>query len=316
MTIRWNPEDRRERAAFLALALVPGLGPARIRLLQEPFDSPLGALSAPFAFLGSVPGLSGAAVAAVRGADLDASLRVLDQVDAMGAQLLLINDATYPPLLRDIPDPPLALFALGDPALLARPAVAIVGSRDLSPYGVEACRIVADAAVQGGAVVVSGMARGVDAVAHEAALEAGGTTVGVLGNGLGVIYPAAHRRLYESVAAQGVLVTEFAPGERPRIYTFPRRNRVVSGLAGITVVVEAAQASGALITAGTALEQGREVLAVPGPITSPTSVGTNTLIRDGATPFLVPDDLWRLLPATASRPATSERPRIPAPAGG
>ncbi len=130
------------------------------------------------------------------------------------------------------------------------------------------------------------MARGLDAVAHAAALDAGGTTIGVLGNGLGVIYPAANRLLYERVAADGLLLTEFPPGERPHVGSFPRRNRLISGLSRVTVVIEAAEGSGALITAGTALDQGREVMAVPGPITSPQSVGANRLIRDGAAPLL------------------------------
>jgi DNA processing protein len=135
------------------------------------------------------------------------------------------------------------------------------------------------------------MARGLDAVAHSAALDSGGTTLGVLGNGLGVVYPAANRSLYERVAQEGLLVTEFPPGERPTVGSFPRRNRLISGLARVTVVVEAAAGSGALITAGMALDQGREVMAVPGNITSSVSVGANRLIRDGAAPLLEPRDL-------------------------
>jgi DNA processing protein len=130
------------------------------------------------------------------------------------------------------------------------------------------------------------MARGLDAVAHDAALDAGGGTIGVLGNGLGVVYPAANVRLYRQVAERGLLLTEFPPGERPTAGSFPRRNRLISGLARVTVVVEAAEGSGALITATTALEQGRDVMAVPGNITSPCSVGANRLIRDGAEPLL------------------------------
>jgi DNA processing protein len=144
---------------------------------------------------------------------------------------------------------------------------------------------------EAGVVVVSGMARGLDAVAHGAALDAGGATIGILGNGLGVIYPAANRRLYDRVVEHGLLLTEFPPGERPGIGAFPRRNRLISGLARVTVVIEAAEGSGTLITVGTALAQGRDVMAVPGDITSPTSVGTNRLIRDGAEPLLQIEDL-------------------------
>jgi DNA processing protein len=142
-----------------------------------------------------------------------------------------------------------------------------------------------------GLTVVSGMARGLDAVAHHAALDAGGGTIGILGNGLGIVYPAANRVLYDRVALSGCLLTEFPPGERPNAGSFPRRNRLISGLSRVTVVVEAGAGSGALITAECALAQGREVLAVPGPITSRVSVGTNHLIQSGAKPVLEPSDI-------------------------
>src|SRR5690606_31002094 len=150
-----------------------------------------------------------------------------------------------------------------------------------------------------GLAVVSGMARGLDAVAHAAALEASGATIGVLGNGLGVIYPAANRALYTRVRDSGLLLTEFPPGERPGVGSFPRRNRLISGLARVTVVVEAAEGSGTLITVGAALDQGREVMVVPGNITSRTSVGTNRLLRDGATPLLEAADLLEQYPELA-----------------
>jgi DNA processing protein len=215
--------------------------------------------------------------------------------------VLLPIQPEFPALLAEIADPPAALFVWGDLSLLARPAAAIVGTRDHTPYGASATRLLASGVARA-AVVISGMARGLDAIAHEAALEAGGATVGVLGNGFGVIYPAANRALYERVAGEGCLVSELPPGERPRVSTFPRRNRIIAGLAGVTVVVEAAVNSGALITADCALEQGRSVLAVPGPITSPTSEGCNKLIQQGAKPALcVADVLEELnLPTTDS----------------
>ncbi|HTO72836.1 MAG TPA: DNA-processing protein DprA, partial [Gemmatimonadales bacterium] len=181
----------------------------------------------------------------------------------------------------------------GKTALLNLPAVAIVGSRDHTPYGGEACRLIADRAARAGLAVVSGMARGLDAVAHHAALDAAGATIGVLGNGLGVVYPAANRLLYERVAADGLMLTEFPPGERPHHGSFPRRNRLISGLCRVTLVVEAVKGSGTMLTVEAALNQGREVMAVPGPITSPTSEGTNRLIRDGAEPLLETGDLLR-----------------------
>lgn len=280
-----------ERAAFLALALVPGIGPARLARLLEYCHTALGALSAPFAFLCTIPGISDAAATAIAGTSPADGERVFAQVEEMGARCLVSADPEYPDALREIPDPPPVLFAMGDLSLLARPGVAIVGSRDHSGYGQEVAERVARAAARAGIAIVSGMARGLDAVAHAEALRIGGPTIGVLGNGLGVIYPAANRLLYEQVAAKGLLLTEFPPGDKPLAHSFPRRNRIISGLARVTVVVEAAEGSGTLITVGAALAQGRDVMAVPGPITSLTSVGTNRLIRDGAEPLLDPADL-------------------------
>lgn len=279
------------RAAWVALALVPGIGAARLEALVAAFESPLGVLAAPLEALCAVPGMSRAAATAVRAASLGSARALLEDLEHHGGRALLPEDREFPPLLRHLSDPPPVLFARGDLALLDRPAAAIVGSRDHSAYGGQVCRRLAWDAAAAGIVVVSGMARGLDAVAHEAALDAGGGTIGVLGNGLGVVYPAANRRLYRRVAAEGLLLTEFPPGERPHAGSFPRRNRIISGLARVTVVVEAGEGSGALITAGTALDQGREVLAVPGPVTSPLSVGPNRLIRDGSAPVLESRDL-------------------------
>jgi DNA processing protein len=239
---------------------------------------------------------------------------VLDEVEHAGARALLAMDPEFPAILKPIPDSPPLLFAQGDLTLLQQPAAAIVGSRNHSDYGEEVCRRMAWETAAAGVVVVSGMARGLDAVAHGAALDAGGATIGVLGNGFGVIYPAANRQLYERVVASGLLLTEFPPGERPSAGSFPRRNRIISGLARVTVVVEAAEGSGALITARTALDQGREVVAVPGPITSGRSVGCNRLIRDGATPLLETRDLLDHYPdaiALPQAPALSPAPSVP-----
>ena len=258
-----------------------------------------------------MPGISGPCASAIKATPLSAGRRLVEDAERLGARILIPDDAGFPPLLRTIAEPPPVLFALGNLALLERPALAVVGSRDHTGYGETVARSVAAQAARAGIVVVSGMARGLDAVAHTAALDAGGATVGVLGNGLGVIYPAANRRLYERVAANGLLLTEFPPGERPHAGSFPRRNRLISGLARVTLVVEAAVGSGALITAGAALDQGREVLAVPGPITSAVSAGTNRLIRDGATPYLEPVDLFThypehgFVPEEAPEPATA-----------
>lgn len=288
-----------ERAARVALSLVPAIGPARMTALLNACSTALGAHSAPFAFLCAIPGISRACASAIKQVTPEHGDRVIHRTAELGGTVLVPEDDEYPPLLRLIPDPPVVLYAQGDAALTRLPAVAIVGSRDHSAYGAEVCRQVAGGAAGTGIAVVSGMARGLDALAHTAALDAGGTTIGVLGNGLGVIYPAANRALYERVSDRGCLLTEFPPGERPHAGSFPRRNRLISGLARTTVVIEAATGSGTMITVETALAQGREVMAVPGQITSPVSVGTNRLIRDGATPLLEVADLLRGYPELA-----------------
>jgi DNA processing protein len=282
--------ERDERAAYLALAQIPGIGAARLRTLVTAFESARAVLQAPHGAIAALPGLSRAAATAIRSITLRSGHDILDALERLGATVLLPGEQGFPPLLEEIPDPPAFLYAWGDLTLLARPAAGIVGSRNHSPYGAAAARLLAGGVARG-AVVVSGMARGLDAMAHAAALDAGGGTVGVLGNGFGVVYPAANRELYERMIAHGCLITELPPGERPHAGAFPRRNRLISGLAGVTVVVEAAPGSGALITADCALDQGRTVLAVPGPITSPTSLGCNKLIQQGAKPALCADDI-------------------------
>ena len=291
-----------ERASWIAVALTPGIGAARLDALLKQFGSAAAILDTPAFELRRVPGVTTALAGALRARTPDDGLRACAAAGAAGGQILTPADAGFPACLRDIDEPPPVLFVCGQLELLARPAIAIVGSRDHTAYGAEVCRELAAYAARAGLVVVSGMARGLDAIAHQAALDAGGGTTGVLGNGLGVVYPAANRALYQRVAADGLLLTEFPPGDKPTAGSFPRRNRLISGLASLTVVVEAAAGSGALITAGAALEQGRDVAAVPGAITSPTSVGCNRLIRDGATPILDPSDLHAFYPGIKSWP--------------
>jgi DNA processing protein len=289
-----------ELAAYLALAQIPGIGPARLRTLVAAFGSAAEAHIAPIGAIAALPGFGPAAAGAVRAAGRHAGEAILRALDRLGARALCPGDAEFPLLLGEIAEPPCVLYVWGNVALLSRPAAAIVGSRAHSPYGSAAAHLLASGVAEA-AVVVSGMARGLDAVAHQAALDANGNTVGVLGNGFGVVYPAANRALYDRVSREGCLVTELAPGEHPRVSTFPRRNRIIAGLAGATVVVEAAVGSGALITADCALDQGRSVLAVPGPITSPTSVGCNKLIQQGAKPALCPADVLEELGLQVSR---------------
>jgi DNA processing protein len=297
-----------ERLAYLTLAQVPGLGPTRLQTLLDACHTPLGAHSAPFAFLCNLPGITCACATAIKETPLHAGRDLVAAAERAGARILVPKDADFPAPLRTIPDPPPLLFALGNLALLERPALAVVGSRDHTAYGEAVARTLAGRAARAGLAIVSGMARGLDAVAHAAALDVGGGTIGVLGNGIGVVYPAANRALYERVAERGLLLTEFPPGERPHAGSFPRRNRLISGLARVTIVVEAAIGSGALITAGTALDQGREVLAVPGPITSAVSSGCNRLLRDGATPYLEPVDLLQYYPEAMLTPDDPAEP--------
>jgi len=283
--------SRDELAAYVALAQVPGIGAGRLRTLIAAFESAGAVFHAPHGAIAALPGFSRAAASAIRAGSMRAGHDILAGLEQHGAAVLLPDDPAFPPLLAEIPDPPALLYVRGDLRLLAGPAAGIVGSRDHSPYGADAARLLAAGVARAGVVVVSGMARGIDAVAHAAALDAGGGTVGILGNGFGVIYPVANRALYQRMATAGCLVTELPPGERPHAGAFPRRNRLISGLAGVTVVVEAAAGSGALITADCALDQGRAVLAVPGPITSPTSLGCNRLIQQGAKPALAAGDI-------------------------
>lgn len=284
--------SRDDLAATLALAQIPGIGATRLRRLITACGGAAAAIKAPHPMLAALPGFSVAAATAIRAARPADGTRILESLGTLGARALLADDPEFPPMIAEISDPPPVLFAWGDLAQLAKPAVAFVGSRDCSEYGIAATRQLAgEVAATGQVTVVSGMARGIDAAAHEAALDHGGGSVGVLGNGFGVIYPSANRRLYERMVTHGCLITEHPPGERPHAGAFPRRNRLVSGLARVTVVVEAAATSGALITADCALDQGRTVLAVPGPITSPKSVGCIKLIQQGAKPVLTAGDI-------------------------
>lgn len=217
----------------------------------------------------------------------------LQRLSLLGFRFVARSEPAFPALLRAIHDPPPGLFLRGDadPSLLERPAVAVVGARACSAYGRQIARSLGRDLAAAGLVVVSGLARGVDAESHRGALEAGGVTVAVLGCGIDRDYPAAHRELARQIAATGFIVSEYAPGVEPAPWRFPARNRIVAGLCAATVVVEARERSGALITADFALEEGREVFAVPGEITSALSAGPNALLRLGATPLTCAQDV-------------------------
>jgi DNA processing protein len=220
------------------------------------------------------------------------------------------SDSGFPSLLAAIHDPPPALFVRGEGGLdvLAAPAVAVVGARSCSSYGRSVTRSLGRELAAAGLVVVSGMARGIDSEAHRGALEAGGVTVAVLGCGIDRDYPAAHAELARRICERGLVVSEYEPGVEPAPWRFPARNRIIAGLCAATVVVEARERSGALITADFALEEGREVLAVPGEITSSLSAGTNALLRLGATPVTRAEDVLEVFGLFAATPAVPELP--------
>jgi DNA processing protein len=218
---------------------------------------------------------------------------VLERLAADGYRFLPRSSPDFPPLLRAIHDPPAGLFLRGvaKPDSLAAPAVAVVGARACSGYGASVARSLGRELAAAGLVVVSGLARGIDAEAHRGALEGKGATVAVLGCGIDRDYPASHAELARRVAESGLIVSEYAPGVDPAPWRFPARNRIVAGLCPATVVVEARERSGALITADLAVEEGREVFAVPGEITSSLSAGTNALLKLGAAPLTSAADI-------------------------
>jgi DNA processing protein len=233
---------------------------------------------------------------------------------ARGLRFVGRGEVGYPLLLRELHDPPPGLFLRGSGAveLLGQHTVAIVGARACSSYGSQIARLLGRELAAAGLVVVSGLARGIDGEAHRGALESGGCTVAVLGCGVDRDYPAAHAQLGARIAERSVVVSEYAPGVEPSPWRFPARNRIIAGLAAATVVVEARERSGALITADFALEAGREVFAVPGEITSTLSAGTNALLRLGATPLTSPEDVLEALGVDAAPNSAPELGETPA----
>ena len=242
-----------------------------------------------------------------RSADSAADVAALSLADAVA---LPVDSPLYPERLAALSDPALLLLVRGRPELLSQPAVAIVGSRAATVYGKRVARQIGADLAAAGITVVSGLARGIDAAAHEGALDAGGVTVAVLACGIDRVYPPEHRSLAQRIAARGALIGELPLGTPPRAPFFPMRNRLISGLSLAVVVVEARERSGTLITASHAANQGRDVFAVPGPITAPTSAGANQLLRDGAYVALGAEDVLRELgvkPVGSSGPTTPIR---------
>ena len=297
-----------ERALhWLALCLVPGLGPQRIRTLLERYGAPEAIFRASASELEAAGAPPGPARSIAAGCTFDDALLQHERVEREGVTLIGLRDPAYPPLLRAIHDPPVLLFAKGRLELLASPMLAIVGTRRPTAYGRNVAERFAFDLARAGLTVVSGMARGVDTWAHEGALKAGGATVAVFGAGLDHIYPAENRKLAEQIAAEGLLLSEFPMGTPAHPQNFPIRNRIISGLSEGVLVVEGAQYSGSAITAKMALEQQREVFAVPGNVTSKMSWGPNLLIKQGATLVQEASDVIEGLPKQTRRRLAERR---------
>ena len=284
---------------WLWLTELPGLtNQTRLALLRH-FPTPEDVYYADPAEVLLTEGITREQAELLEDKDCAAAEKVLADCGELGLHIVTISDAAYPNRLRNIFDPPCLLYVRGRlPAFDDEAAVAVVGTRDCTPYGVSCAEKLGFGLAAGGALVVSGLARGIDSAALRGALRGGGTVTAVLGNGLDVVYPRENRYLYEDIAASGALLSEYPPGTPPEGRHFPVRNRIMSGLSLAALVVEAPERSGALITAASAMEQGRDVFAVPGPIDAPASVGCNRLIRDGA--GLV-TDAWDILAAYAPR---------------
>jgi len=263
--------------------------------------------------LSLLPGMYPAIVASVReqagSVGADAVRRAMAALRRVEAVAITPDDPAYPEAFRVLTEAPYMLFAAGRLEQLEVPAVAVVGTRSPSGYGRAAAGRFAAGLVRSGYAVVSGMARGIDSAAHAAALEAGGATIGILGHGIDVVYPPESRPLFAGLRERGLLLSEFVPSEKPRAGNFPRRNRLISALCQGVVVVEMGLKSGAQHTVNYALEQGKEVMAVPGPIDSPASEGTNQLIREGARAVTSVDDVIEELEGVAANP----RPRLQRP---
>jgi DNA processing protein len=267
--------------AWLGLVLARGLGPKRLAGLEAALGSPTDWIEADDRQLADA-GLDRDLIGALRKPDPAALERCLKWLENERHFLITRDDPLFPPLLRRIPDPPVALFALGNPACLVRPQLAIVGSRNATPGGIDHARSFGATLARSGFVVTSGLAAGVDGAAHQGCLDAGGQTIAVAGTGLDQVYPARHRDLARRIAGQGVLISQFPPGTGPLAGNFPARNRVISGMSLGTLVIEAGLRSGSLITARLASEQGRDVFAIPGSVHNPQARGCHRLIRDGA----------------------------------
>ncbi|MFZ0710425.1 MAG: DNA-processing protein DprA [Terrimicrobiaceae bacterium] len=270
-----------ETEAFVALNMLPKIGPVRVRRLLEVFGSPQGILRAKQEELRRIQGIGIQVAESLATWETQADPAVeIDRARKFGATIVTQNDPSYPGPLKEIHDPPIVLYVWG--ALTHSHAIGIVGTRKPSHYAAECAKKLAYQLAYSGLTVVSGLARGIDTAAHQAALAAKGRTIGVLGSGLDLLYPPENRELAGKIAATGAVITEFPMTTAADRQTFPMRNRIISGLSAGLLVVEAGASSGALISAAQAAEQGRSIYAVPGRIDQPGAIGSNRLIQQGA----------------------------------
>src|ERR1700722_10545747 len=283
---------------WVALTMTPGLGPTRARKLVERFGSVDAVFRASLTELESTGIQAVSAQALATGKSAELAREEIARAAAADATMVSFDDASYPPCLKEIYDPPLVLYVRGDPEILTRPGIAMVGTRHPTPYGLGmAERLACDLAAQG-LIIISGMARGVDTASHRGAISAKGKTLAVFGTGVDVIYPKENSRLSEQILAMGgALISEFPLGTAAFPQNFPIRNRIISGMSVGVLVLEAAEYSGTRITARCALEQNRDVFAVPGNVTNKNSWGPNTLIKQGAKLVATSEDVWEDLPA-------------------
>ncbi len=294
---------------WLALSLTPSLGPGRCRKLAEHFGG------VEYVFRASLTELEAAGLAAAAaqsialGKSTDMAQEELVRAASVGAQILTLDDPNYPERLRQIYDPPVALYVRGDAGILSIPGISVVGTRHPTPYGIGmAERLSCDLSARG-IIIISGMARGVDTAAHRGVVSAKGKTVAIFGTGIDVFYPKENSRLAEQILAfGGALVSEFSVGTFAAPQNFPIRNRIISGMSIGVLVIEAGEYSGTRITARCALEQNRELFAVPGNVTNRNSWGPNTLIKQGAKLTATWEDVWEDLPADVRLRLEAEQP--------
>ena len=302
------------RKYWVGFNLVKGIGAARLRALLQHFGDIEAAWNASPQALQST-GLGNKVIETFlqvrREVDLDS---VMQRIASKGITVLTWEEDAYPRRLKEIEQPPPVLYLRGSLLPADEWAVAIVGTRRITAYGRQVTEEVATTLARSGVTVVSGLARGVDSVAHKAALDAGGRTIAVLGSGVDVIYPSEHRSLAERMSASGAILSDYPVGTAPDGVNFPPRNRIISGLSLAVIVVEAGQKSGALITAEFAAEQGRDVFAVPGNINAPQSAGCNALIQQGARPLLQARDVLEALDLTMVQEQRTARTALPADA--